>query len=136
MIYRHRNTEYFGSSNSIKKLKNWRKKQRKSAKKKKKQWKYAEYIVSPEWKRRRKLYFLSHKKQCTVCETTKGRIVLHHMRYNHVGNEPDEDLVALCWDCHEEFHNLYGTKDLWNNSQIFIMEEQQRRELEDLVKIL
>jgi len=65
--------------------------------------KYSEYINSKEWKRRRRNYFRKHRKQCEICESLVG-IELHHRSYEHLGNEPDVDLQALCRGCHENTH--------------------------------
>ena len=30
---------------------------------------------------------------------------VHHKNYNNCGNEQREDIIVLCWDCHNKIHN-------------------------------
>lgn len=97
---------------------------------------YNEYIHSKEWRDRRKAYYKKHKKECASCFSTY-HIGLHHVRYDHLGREWDEDLVALCWNCHEQLHDEYGTTgDLANNSYQFIDENRQIYEFSKIAKNL
>jgi hypothetical protein len=70
---------------------------------------YHEYIKSDLWRLRRYVYFKQHPRRCTACPARSG-VTLHHLSYENLGNEPDEDLVALCWECHGEFHAKHGVK--------------------------
>jgi hypothetical protein len=91
--------------------KGWRKRLKHRNKKKRKRQKkgrivglkYKEYIKSQAWLRRRIAYYKTHEKKCAVCKSSH-RISLHHITYANVGREPDEDLVPLCLDCHENYH--------------------------------
>lgn len=71
--------------------------------------KYNIYIKSKFWEERKNQYYRTHIKQCIVCQSYK-QITVHHLNYKakEYGKEKDEDLVALCWECHEDFHNKYG----------------------------
>ena len=70
---------------------------------------YKVYIKSKYWDRRKNLYYRTHIKQCAVCRGY-NLITIHHLDYisKEFGNEKDSDLVAICWECHKEFHNEYG----------------------------
>lgn len=98
-----------------KKSKGQRKRNKKLQKRKNKQKqlrklvpkKYSEYIKSNFWTQRKREYYKTHKKECSVCKTTKN-INLHHTSYRHVGFEKDNELLPLCDMHHEKYHNLFG----------------------------
>ena len=97
---------------------------------------YKEYIKSKRWRQRRYNYYLTHKKQCVICYSG-GRIGLHHISYKNLGHEPDHDLVALCWSCHEKFHQENGThKDLYEATNNFIIQEREDIFMGELTKRL
>lgn len=63
----------------------------------------AEYSTQA-WQRRRKTYFEEHGYQCERCGATKD-IQLHHLEYTHeIGTEPDDHLMSLCDECHNNTH--------------------------------
>ena len=66
---------------------------------------YAEYLKSAGWqfKRRRALILGRHK--CRVCGATDTQLDVHHNTYERLGNEDDADLVVLCHNCHQLFHD-------------------------------
>jgi len=64
---------------------------------------YRAYIGSPAWTDRKERYWATYDRSCTVCGT-KERVGLHHLEYRHLGDEPDEDLLPLCWSHHEGLH--------------------------------
>lgn len=70
---------------------------------------YHTYIQSEAWWKRRTKYFETHRKACNKCNKT-SIIVLHHIKYRKAeyGKEKDVDLVALCRECHQDFHSKYG----------------------------
>lgn len=88
-----------------------RKKRSKISKRKKIPVKYETYIKSSFWTKRKNQYYQSHVRICGKCGSYK-QITLHHLVYNSstFGSEPDDELVALCWDCHKKFHEIYGVK--------------------------
>ena len=52
---------------------------------------------------------LRHKimQRCNgCCEECGGNVelTLHHLHYDSVGFESQDDLAALCWDCHKSKH--------------------------------
>jgi len=48
--------------------------------------------------------------RCQVCNKKPPFLHAHHRTYDHIGDEKDGDLIALCQDCHELFHGAkkYG----------------------------
>ena len=49
---------------------------------------------------------------CEACQLERP-LELHHLNYYRVGQELDDDLLALCRECHESKHiDPYGT---WHN---------------------
>jgi hypothetical protein len=58
------------------------------------------------WEHRRERYYLTHARRCERCQTEDG-IELHHLSYEHVHAEPDEDLMPLCQRCHAFVHQVH-----------------------------
>ncbi|HVX00664.1 MAG TPA: hypothetical protein VHA52_09570, partial [Candidatus Babeliaceae bacterium] len=56
---------------------------------------YNHYIRSKFWAERCDRYWQTHRKCCAICGATQY-VQLHHTVYSHFGDEPDENLVALC----------------------------------------
>jgi len=72
---------------------------------------YKAYIKSKFWEERKNKFYQNVGRICAVCGST-NQMSVHHLKYGSFGKERDEDLVALCWSCHEEFHTIYGvTRD-------------------------
>lgn len=64
---------------------------------------YPEYLESPEWQARRKVMLRRAVYRCQVCN--RDRLLhVHHRTYEHRGIELPSDLVVLCDECHELFH--------------------------------
>ena len=103
------------------------KKKRKGIETKLPKLKYHQYIKSKLWRDRRFKYFKDNKKECQAC-TSSLRIALHHISYQRLGNELDDDLIPLCWECHGEYHRKYKNDKLFKNTNIFIDEKLQEKE--------
>lgn len=89
---------------------------------------YKVYIKSKWWTRRKNQYYQLNVKQCQACLSNKY-INLHHMLYVDYGRELDENLVALCKGCHEEYHLKYGVKrNMINDTNKFIIEKRELME--------
>lgn len=72
---------------------------------------YREYLKSPEWDIRRQATFERDGYRCVVCNNA-STLQCHHRTYDHIGNEPIEDLTTLCEKCHLAYHspvNVYRT---------------------------
>lgn len=64
-----------------------------------------EYCRSGWWRRRRRMYWSTHRHVCLGCgESNPRRVHLHHLTYDNIGAEPDEDLMPLCCLCHNQVH--------------------------------
>ncbi len=64
---------------------------------------YAAYLQSAHWRTTRQRKLEAVGRRCQLCGDTH-RIEIHHNRYDHLGAEPMDDLIALCHDCHQHFH--------------------------------
>lgn len=69
-------------------------------------WKksYKEYLLSDHWKSVSAECKLRSGKKCQLCNR-EGVLHVHHRTYERVGKELPEDLICLCGDCHEKFHD-------------------------------
>lgn len=67
---------------------------------------YAQLLNQKEWKERRKEIFKLKGKVCSKCGATKD-LHVHHLYYEN-GKKPweypDDALIVLCKDCHNETH--------------------------------
>lgn len=61
---------------------------------------YGEYLTSLDWQRRRTRALERANDTCERCGTWTRRLEVHHVRYDNLGNEEDDDLVVLCDICH------------------------------------
>lgn len=74
---------------------------------------YSEYIQSTAWDRRRHEYFTKHGRACACCGAHAQE--LHHLTYDRIGRELDDDLMGLCKSCHQDVtreHIATGRQDL------------------------
>jgi len=65
---------------------------------------YDNYLLSPEWKERRKQALDWARKACQFCNADNKPLHVHHRTYDRLGAELPADLVVLCADCHRRFH--------------------------------
>ena len=56
-----------------------------------------------QWQRERELAMERDEYRCQNCGSGE-RLVVHHRTYERVGDEWPQDLVVLCWSCHEWEH--------------------------------
>lgn len=67
-------------------------------------WKgYDAYLKTEEWKEIRKKVLFRAQDICEGCRENHA-IHVHHLSYEHVGNEFLFELVAVCKDCHDRIH--------------------------------
>lgn len=64
---------------------------------------YNDYIKSIHWQNKKLEYFRFHDKRCMECGNHKS-IQLHHLTYEHIGNERLSELIPLCEMCHKSIH--------------------------------
>ena len=65
---------------------------------------YNEYLKSSEWRSRRQRVLDRDGHLCQACLRRKATQV-HHLTYEHVGNEPLFELTSVCRVCHEAIHS-------------------------------
>lgn len=69
--------------------------------------KYRAYLESPDWKRRRQKVLKRDQYTCQGCLTNPA-VLVHHLTYEHMGNEFAFELVSMCDACHNRFHEKDG----------------------------
>lgn len=74
---------------------------------------YRAYLRSAEWKEKRKEFIEAANGECEECGS-KGKLQVHHLSYDNVGDENIDDVEVLCKDCHEDKEIEKGT-DLWED---------------------
>src|SRR5687767_10783881 len=62
---------------------------------------YTLYLRSPAWQAKRKLVLARSGGRCERCGCVAKWLDVHHLSYTHLGDEPLEDLMALCRPCHK-----------------------------------
>lgn len=65
---------------------------------------YEQYLKSPEWRSVRSRILNRANGKCECCERAPPTEV-HHTTYVRLGNELDDDLLAVCAFCHWLIHN-------------------------------
>ena len=68
---------------------------------------YQQYLSSPEWQAKRNLVFERCNYICEGCRL-KRATVAHHLVYKNVGKEFIFELVGLCHECHDRYHDKNG----------------------------
>lgn len=75
---------------------------------KRQEWRqrYTAYLSSPNWAKKRKhiLYRDGYACQAQFPGCTYNADQVHHLSYANMGNEPDEDLISVCFNCHSAIH--------------------------------
>lgn len=61
---------------------------------------------SDEWVARKDRYYQTHEMVCSRCGTGQS-IHLHHLSYERMGDELNDDLMPLCVGCHDRVHELH-----------------------------
>jgi len=64
---------------------------------------YSAYLQTPEWAARRRLVLERANGLCEGCRKLPATDV-HHLTYEHMGEEFLFELVALCGGCHSRLH--------------------------------
>lgn len=65
---------------------------------------YRQYLQTPEWQETRRRHLKSTGYRCQVCNAYGVALNVHHRTYERRGNESFKDLIVLCQQCHEIFH--------------------------------
>lgn len=64
---------------------------------------YESYIHSSTWRNRRKRALELANYKCEKCGC-KENLHVHHLSYEHFGDELDNELQVLCRECHQRVH--------------------------------
>ena len=64
---------------------------------------YKAYLNSPKWQATRKRLYREYEYRCAMCGSPKN-LQVHHITYENIGEEKDEDLTVLCRECHTGLH--------------------------------
>lgn len=94
---------------------------------------YHDYLRTEKWETlREKVY----ERENGICEQCKTNIRLegvpfcvHHISYENLGNEKDEDIALLCIPCHNKLHTIYPGSEfnyfpLLTKSQMQLFDKQ------------
>ena len=71
---------------------------------------YNDYMQSPEWREKRKKVLQRDQYLCQGCLRERATQV-HHLTYDHLGNEPLFELTSICDSCHEQCHPHHQQHD-------------------------
>lgn len=63
---------------------------------------YQEYLESDIWISKREVFFKKYPR-CAKCGKLAN--IVHHLNYNRLPQEKEQDLISLCHKCHKEIHN-------------------------------
>lgn len=67
---------------------------------------YGEYIKSPWWTEFKRGWLTRHERKCSVTGRRYGLMDFHHITYERLGNENDEDVILVCREVHDMIHRL------------------------------
>jgi uncharacterized Zn finger protein len=66
-------------------------------------FKYCNYLNSREWKKKREVVLRRDNYKCQHCNVNPAENV-HHLSYKNIYEEPLEDLISVCKECHLLIH--------------------------------
>ena len=69
-----------------------------------KKWYHECYLFSPHWKNTKTRIIKIADRKCQLCGERK-ELRVHHNNYDNLGHEHTSDLIALCNDCHNLYHD-------------------------------
>lgn len=67
---------------------------------------YEYYLGTIHWDKVRNWKKAMARHRCEIDPDHIGALHVHHLRYDHLGCEPPEDLQVLCDNCHRAQHGL------------------------------
>jgi len=65
---------------------------------------YNAYMNSNEWRKKRQERLTLDGYQCQMCGS-KDHLEVHHVSYERLGKETMDDLITLCFTCHNKIHS-------------------------------
>lgn len=66
---------------------------------------YSDYLKSDHWKNIRHKKLKNVEFKCQICNAEKTELHVHHNTYERKGQEYLSDLLVLCKECHNQFHD-------------------------------
>jgi 5-methylcytosine-specific restriction endonuclease McrA len=67
---------------------------------------YGDYLRTLHWRVVRKAAIYRAGFQCQRCHEPTRHFEVHHVSYANLGDEADDDLMAVCRGCHETLHAI------------------------------
>ncbi len=66
---------------------------------------YSDKLKDPRWQKKRLEIFERDDFRCTFCDDKEQTLHVHHLQYNGLPwDTPNEFLITLCEDCHNDEH--------------------------------
>lgn len=62
---------------------------------------YRSYLRSAEWKEKREEFIEAVDGQCEECGEKK-KLQVHHLNYDNIYDETQDDVMVLCSECHRD----------------------------------
>jgi hypothetical protein len=66
--------------------------------------KYQAYLASREWSEKKNAVKLRAVDSCERCTDPCENLIVHHLTYERIYEEPLADLLGVCKDCHSYLH--------------------------------
>jgi len=70
---------------------------------------YRSYLRSTQWREKRKEFLEMAGYECEECGESEG-LQVHHLNYENLGDESEDDVQVLCRECHEDKELEKGTE--------------------------
>ena len=83
---------------------------------------YESYVKTDCWQIRRDAYVSRYGPACEVCGNSIDGLDVHHLTYERLGVELDDDLMGLCRLCHSAVHGVV-TFDEWETFITILMKK-------------
>ena len=64
---------------------------------------YSAYLKTPRWRRKRREILKKHGFRCELCGSGTN-LNVHHITYENLPDECDDDLLSVCKRCHDKIH--------------------------------
>lgn len=77
---------------------------------------YAKYRTTKHWKTMRRVALEIAGHVCAICGRAEG-LEVHHKTYERIGYERLADLVVLCNECHDKYHEKLPSNSTTTNSE-------------------
>ena len=63
---------------------------------------YISYLRSEHWRERRLEFLEAANWECEECGGKANQV--HHLNYDCLYEEEDDDVMVSCWECHQDKH--------------------------------